>query len=222
MNFSDGYAKILEHVGAIAKQCGRDPNEITLIAISKTHSKEAIESVYQGGGRHFGESRLQEALPKIESCPKDITWHMVGPLQRNKVAKAVAAFDLIHSVADLSLAKKISEANTPTDILLQVNTSGELSKQGLGEQQWLEVFPELLTLPNLSIQGLMTIAPLTEDTSEIRSTFSKLRLFKEKLTQTYNLPLKHLSMGMTNDYPIAIEEGATLLRIGSAIFGLDE
>lgn len=219
------YLPVLEKVRQTAKAAGRDPDEITVIAVSKTHPIESILSVYAEGGRDFGENRVPEALAKKEQAPTDIRWHFIGTLQKNKVPKVVGNFSLIHSVDSFDLAEKISEVGgrlgIVTPILLQVNTSGELSKHGLNEEGWISVIDSLQKLPFLSIQGLMTMAPFTEDTSIIRETFSKLRIFKETLLSQIDnkKDFKHLSMGMSHDYPIAIEEGATLLRIGTEIFG---
>lgn len=198
------------------------PPKVTLVAVSKGFSWENVKPAYDAGCRNFGENRIQEALPKIEEAPKDIQWHFIGPLQLNKVRKAIGRFVLIHSVDDPKLAKKISECslevNLVTSILLQVNTSGEESKQGLSPTEWREAFKEVKDLPGISIRGLMTIAPLTEDKERIRSCFADLRLFRDELVDDYKISLPDLSMGMSHDYHLAIEEGATLLRIGSQIF----
>lgn len=221
----DRYLKVLSSVEQKAIACSRDPSEITVIAVSKTHPIEAILSVYQDGCRNFGENRVQEALEKKVLAPQDIQWHLIGTLQKNKVNKVVGNFALIHSVDSLDLAQKISEASERmsviTPILLQVNTSGELSKHGLNPDEWQKKMESLQRLSNIRLQGLMTMAPFTDDESVIRATFSRLRIFKETLfSQIDNKKdFKHLSMGMSHDYPIAIEEGATLLRIGTEIFG---
>lgn len=210
------YLKLLEQINSYAVKYGRNPEEITLVVISKGHPWEIVEPLEKLGCSHFGENRIQEALPKIEQAPPYLNWHFVGPLQSNKARKAVGVFSLIHSIDSYILAKKISiisgENSLTTAILLQVNTSGEQSKQGMTIEECLEKYRDFADLPHLKIEGLMTIAPNTEDQKVIGDCFSKLRVLKEKLG------LKHLSMGMSNDFPIAIAEGATLLRIGSKIF----
>ncbi|MBA3958663.1 MAG: YggS family pyridoxal phosphate-dependent enzyme [Parachlamydiaceae bacterium] len=198
------------------------PSHIQLVAVSKGHPIESILSVYQTGCRDFGENRIQEALEKQTKMPSDIRWHMIGTLQLNKVRKAIGKFTLIHSVDTPELAQKISscslEQNLKTAILLQVNTSGELSKHGLSVEQWRKAFASVLALPGVHIEGLMTIAPLVEDKETIRRCFASLREFRDELEKQYKISLPKLSMGMSHDYQIAIQEGATLLRIGSAIF----
>lgn len=201
------YLSILEKVGR---------QDITVIAVSKQRSIEEIKIAYDLGCRDFGENRIPEALEKMAVLPQDINWHFIGALQKNKVNKAIGHFTLIHSVDTPELAEKIAKsseaANLTTSILLQVNTSGEASKQGLNPEAWRPHLESLFSLKNIEIKGLMTMAPLTEDTAIIRKTFHSLREFRDEL----KLPL--LSMGMSHDYEIALEEGANLLRIGTAIF----
>jgi hypothetical protein len=219
------YLQILEQIHLKACQCGRDPDEITFIAVTKNQSFEAIKEVYKCGGRDFGESRVQEALPKIPLLPSDSHWHFIGSLQNNKVAKVIAPFCLIHSVDSLGLAKKISQSSEKmqqtTSILLEVNTSLEKSKHGLNEEAWKALLEEINLLPHIKIEGLMTMAPFTSDERQIRKCFNQLYRLREEWKNLMKAPhiFNHLSMGMSNDYLIAIEEGATLLRIGTAIFG---
>jgi PLP dependent protein len=225
MNVGSNYRKVLTNISEIANHCGRNPREINLVTVSKTHSLESILPIYESGCRDFGENKLQDVLPKKEEGPSDIKWHFIGTLQKNKVRKAIGKFALIHSVDSVELARKISDISVEkgfnTRVLLQANTSGEESKHGLTAKQWKDAWEELLFLPGLTIQGLMTMAPLVDDEIIIRTCFSKLRILRDDLVKlTGNkIMLPHLSMGMSHDYPIAIEEGATLLRIGSAIFG---
>lgn len=224
MTPSERYLQLLERVSTLAKEAGRNPQEIAVIAVSKMHPLESILAVYGVGCRQFGESRIQEALPKMESAPKDILWHLIGSLQKNKVNKAVGKFALIHSVDSLELAQKISQSSqamqVTTAILLEVNASGESSKHGLSPEAWKAAFDAVQRLPNMEVQGLMTMAPLTKDESVVRKTFSNLRQLKDELTPyaANKAAFKHLSMGMSHDYPLAIQEGATLLRIGTEIF----
>lgn len=187
---------------------------VTIVAVSKYATVEQIQNVYDQGYRHFGESRVQEALIKQKQLPQDIQWHFIGRLQTNKVNQVVGNFCLIHSVHSLELAqlinKKSQEKGIVSNILLQVNTSGEITKQGFTPEELKNT--SFQHLSHVQVQGLMTMAPLTGDESVIRSCFSLLRKMKEEFR------LEHLSMGMSQDYHIAIEEGATYLRIGSKIF----
>lgn len=210
------YLKVLEEVGRQKRLAGREWDEIRVVAVTKQRSLSDLENLYQLGCRDFGENRIPEALQKIECMPHDIRWHFIGPLQKNKVNKAVGRFSLIHSVDNFTLAEKIAkqsqEKGIVTAILLQVNISKEASKQGLTKEEWLAHMPTVLSLKGLDVQGLMTMAPLTDDEAVIRKTFRGLRQFRDELK------LKHLSMGMSRDFSIAIEEGATILRIGTSIF----
>lgn len=223
MAINTHFQEVQKIVQEKAAACGRSIEEISILFVSKYCSLESMESAYQEGCTMFGESRLQEALPKIHNFPHPCQWHFIGSLQRNKVAKVIDFFDLIHSVDSLELAHKIAieseSQNIRTSILLQVNTSGEKTKQGLSPSEWENQLTQLNALPNLSIEGLMTMAPLTQDADVIRKCFSMLTQCRERWKPLMNNSdvFKHLSMGMSNDYLIAIEEGATLLRIGSAI-----
>jgi len=222
MKLTDNYLLIKEKIAEIAFSSGRDPSQVHLLAVSKGRSLEEIKALYDAGCRDFGENRVPEALEKMGALPSDIRWHMIGNMQKNKVNKAIGKFALIHSVDTPELAKKISdssvESNIKTSILLQVNASGEPSKHGLSPEAWQKAFQEILHLPGVSVEGLMTMAPLTENVIEIRHCFANLRILKEALNIRYNLKMSHLSMGMSHDYPIAIEEGATIIRVGSALF----
>jgi pyridoxal phosphate enzyme (YggS family) len=221
----DRYHIIQEQILEKTLQCGRDSSEIKLVVVSKMHPISSIQRVYEAGCRDFGESRLQEALQKIPGLSPDIQWHWVGTLQKNKVNKVISCFSCIHSVDSLALAKNISEASQKLghspSILLQVNTSGEASKHGLTPIEWESRLEEINQLPSIRLEGLMTIAPLTDNHSIIRQNFRQLRQLRDKWQTQIKSPsnLHHLSMGMSNDFLIAIEEGATLLRIGSAILG---
>ena len=216
------YLRLLEDIAQIAQRAGRDANSITLVAVSKGYPWTRFQPAYEAGCRDFGESRLQEALPKIAEAPSDIRWHLIGSLQKNKVRKAIGPFTLIHSVDTFEIAEKISqcsqEAHTVTPLLLQVNTSGEATKHGLSEEVWERSLEAILALPAIRIEGLMTMAPLVDDEKVIRQCFANLRKLRDKwAAQLPQQSFYHLSMGMSHDYPIAIEEGATLLRIGTAL-----
>lgn len=224
MSRNKGYAHIMQQVREKALMCGRNPQDIKVIAVSKTYAVESIQSVYQEGCREFGESRVQEALEKMSELPNDCLWHLIGSLQSKKVGKAISSFQLIHSVDTFDLAQKISNASEikemTTSILLQVNTSGEITKHGLSAEEWERLLEDINQLPNIKIQGLMTMAPLTEDQHMIRKCFRYLYQLRENWRNQMKDPFlfQDLSMGMSHDYQIAIEEGATLLRIGTAIF----
>lgn len=198
------YLDLLKHIETSSKQA-------KVVVVSKYHTWNECEPIYQAGCRNFGESRVQDALPKMSEAPQDIDWHWIGSLQKNKVSKIIDKVSLIHSVDSLELAEKISQLSVDrtTPILLQVNLN---HKNGFTEEELLTHFQRLSDLKNISIQGLMTMAPHTDNQNEIRKVFSKAYQLKEKLG------LKELSMGMSNDFEIAIEEGATILRIGTLVF----
>lgn len=210
------YQRILEEIRNHAKNIGRNPEEIKLVAVTKGRTLEEVTPLIEAGAKDLGENREKEALFKMGHFPSSIRWHFIGTLQRNKVQKVLGKFHLIHSVDTLPLAEKIGEASVAqgikTAVLLQVNTSGEASKHGLNPEDWRPFLEKVLSHPGLSVQGLMTMAPLTEDEAIIRRTFSSLRAFRDEWG------LRDLSMGMSHDYKIAIEEGATILRIGSLLF----
>lgn len=224
MKVKDRYLAILSHVETLAIQNGRNPKDITVVCVSKSHPWNEVEKIEAAGCENFGESRVQEALEKIDLAPSGLKWHLIGTLQKNKVNKVIDKFSLIHSVDQLDLASKISEAsllnNTKTAILLQVNISLEASKQGASKEEWLKNFEQVMQLKGVDVKGLMTMAPLTRDQKVLRKIFAELRLFRDQLEHILGKKgaLPQLSMGMSNDYPQAIAEGATLLRIGSAIF----
>lgn len=208
-----------------AGRAGRDPREVTLVAVSKTMPLELVQMAYNLGVTHFGENRVQEALPKIEAFhPRDVHWHLIGHLQSNKAKKAVGAFAMVQSVDSLRLAELLDryagEAGMRLPVLLQVNASGEASKEGVPLSQAVELARQVVALPSLQVQGLMTIAPLVEDPRDARPVFRALRQLQAQLRdEVPHYAGQHLSMGMTGDYGVAIEEGATLVRVGRAIFG---
>jgi PLP dependent protein len=219
----------IAHVRSIIAQAalrvGREPEEITLVAVSKTMPVELVQMAYNLGVTDFGENRVQEALPKIAAFqPQGLRWHMIGHLQSNKAAKVVSSFDCVHSVDSLHLAQALSrhasEQEKRLPVLLQINVSGETSKEGIPLDKTSELARKIVALPDIQVEGLMTIAPLVEDPEQVRPVFRKLRLLRDLLRA--ELPVcswQHLSMGMTDDYSVAIEEGATIVRIGRAIFG---
>ncbi|MBI2812493.1 MAG: YggS family pyridoxal phosphate-dependent enzyme [Candidatus Melainabacteria bacterium] len=205
------FRKFLDGLMIDASVLSQVPSSVQLIAVSKYATIEQMHEAYALGIRHFGESRLQTALPKISQMPKDVIWHFIGALQSNKINKIVEHFDYLHSVDSLAIAQAIAKCSKRPKLFLQVNTSGEATKQGFTEEELLSQYTEILKL-NLPIVGLMTMAPLTSDEQVVRSCFARLRVLRDEL----NLP--HLSMGMSQDFPIAIEEGATFVRIGSLLF----
>ncbi len=212
-------------IAEAAGRVGRTPEEITLVAVSKTRSLEMIKMAYDLGVTDFGENRVQEALHKVsEFRPQDIRWHMIGHVQTNKAGKVAGSFDCIQSVDSLHLAEIVNRHAQQLDIhqpiLLQVNISGEESKEGMAAGEVVSLARQIVTLPHVEVRGLMTIAPLVQDAERVRPVFRALRLLRDRLRAEIAGDFwHHLSMGMTDDYHIAIEEGATIVRIGRAIFG---
>ena len=218
-------AHVRGSIAEAAERSGRDANSITLVAVSKTVAVELVKIAYNLGVTHFGENRVQDALPKIaEFRPRGVYWHMIGHVQSNKANKVVAAFDSVQSVDSLHLAQALQrhagEEGKRLPVLLQVNVSGEASKEGMTVAETPGVARQIAALPALEVQGLMTIAPLVEKPEEVRPVFRALCELRERLqNEVPDCSWQHLSMGMTDDYRIAIEEGATIVRIGRAIFG---
>lgn len=222
MSLEKNLKHVVEGIQFAATQAGRDPQEITLVAVSKGQSVEKIQELYFLGVRDFAENRVPEALEKMEQLPSDIRWHFIGKLQKNKISKMLGRFALVHSVDTPELAQKISEASLKahvcTHVLLQANTSGERAKGGLVPEEWEEHYPDTLSYKGIEMHGLMTMAPLTGDEAVIRHCFSQLARLEQRLEKRGgNLTI--LSMGMSQDFSLAIQEGATLIRIGAALFG---
>jgi len=199
------------------------PNSVTLIAVSKGHPPEAVENAASLGLTVFGESKIQEAKAKIPLCPGKLRWQMIGHLQSNKCRDAVELFEMIQSVDSLRLAQEIhkraEEASKTLRVLLEVNVAGESSKFGYKPAQLLAELKELNSLRRIEIHGLMTIAPYSEDPEKARPHFKRLRELKRECEILLGAPLPHLSMGMSGDFDVAIEEGATIIRVGTALFG---
>jgi hypothetical protein len=212
----------LKAIATAAAAEGRSAHDITIIAVTKSVPWSSGMQLYAAGQRHFAENRLQIALPKMAEAPGDVQWHFIGRLQRNKVKKVVAAFDWIDSVDSVALAEEISICSAATGrnpkILLQVNSSGESTKQGFTIPEALEAAGAIAAMPSMQLMGLMTIAPHHVSSVELHQCFGQLRKLRERLTLECNLSLPHLSMGMSSDYPVAIAEGATMVRIGTALF----
>ncbi len=230
---------VRKRIDAAASRANRSATDITLIAVTKTHSPGVISQAIAAGLYHLGENRLQEASAKIPALAAehpDLTWHLIGHLQRNKAKLAVQLFDMIHSLDSLRLAETLDRyvgalaERRRLPVLLQVNISGEASKEGMPAPGGRLDHPDsapfqadleaILTLQHLDVQGLMTIAPWSDNPETTRPIFRRLHQLRDALARRYpTLPWQHLSMGMTDDFEVAIEEGATLVRVGRAIFG---
>lgn len=237
MTITDNIARVRESIDAAAARAGRDPSAVTMIAVSKTHSAASVLEAVTAGVQHFGENRVEEGEAKIPAVTTQtdapITWHMIGHVQSRKAKDVLPLFPVVHSVDTVKLAERFSrlliERGGVLDVLLEVNVSGEASKSGFAASGW-ERDPavrealyadvrHIAALPGLRARGLMTMAPIVERMELARPVFISLRALRDHLSETLALALPDLSMGMTDDYPVAIEEGATLVRIGRAIFG---
>lgn len=222
---SDNLENVKERVKLAAIRANRNPDDVMLIAVSKTKPAEAVKEVYDCGIRDFGENKVQEICMKKEILPEDINWHMIGHLQRNKVKMVIDKACLIHSVDSIRLAKQISEEavkkNITVQILLEVNVAEEESKYGFSTEETEVVLREIAAMPNILVRGLMTSAPYTENSEENRQFFRTLKQLcvDLKAKNIDNTSMDYLSMGMTGDFEVAIEEGATHVRVGTAIFG---
>lgn len=210
-------------ISQIAESCGRKPGEIKLAAVSKTFPSEAIKVAYQAGHRIFAENRVQELVGKHSVLPHDIEWHLVGHLQNNKAAKAIAVAEYVHSVDSDELLERLDrlsgEKGKRQKILLEVNISGEDSKFGMIEESAMKCAEKAVARKYIELSGLMTIAPYGAEECELRRIFSTLRILRDRAENALGIRLQELSMGMSGDYEAAIREGATILRIGTAIFG---
>lgn len=216
---------VQDNIKEICRKCGRNPEDVTLIAVSKTKPNEMLMEAYDSGIREFGENYVQELSDKIETLPDDINWHMIGHLQRNKVKYIVGKVAMIHSVDSLRLAEAIdnesSKKGVKTDILVEVNVANEENKFGVTLEEAEDFIRQLSHFDNIVVRGLMTSAPLVDNPEKNRVFFRQLRqlLVDINAKNIDNIHMDVLSMGMTNDYNIAIEEGATHVRVGTAIFG---
>ena len=221
----DNLKKVEENIQAACDRSGRNRDEITLIAVSKTKPVEMLQEIYDENIRDFGENKVQELCDKIEKMPSDIKWHMIGHLQRNKVKYIVGKVALIHSVDSYRLAEEISiqakKHNTIVPILVEVNIAHEESKFGISEEDAILLVKEISELENIRIMGLMTIAPYVENPEDNRMYFRKIKELSVDINSKNidNVSMEIISMGMTGDYEVAIEEGATMVRVGTGIFG---
>ena len=224
-SIKDNIEEVKNNIAAACQEAGRAPEEVTLIAVSKTKPVELLREAYDCGCRDFGENKVQELLDKYEVMPKDIRWHMIGHLQRNKVKYIVDKVALIHSVDSLRLAEEISreavKKDTCVNILIEVNVAEEETKFGVTCNEVKQLVQDIAKLPNIRVKGLMTIAPFVENAEQNRPIFSKLRKISVDIMEENidNITMEILSMGMTGDYEVAIEEGATMVRVGTGIFG---
>jgi pyridoxal phosphate enzyme (YggS family) len=221
---AENIRNIEERISRACQRAGRAPQEITLIAVSKTFPPEVVAQAYKAGLRIFGENKPQELRDKSRVLPEDIEWHFIGHLQTNKIKYVVPAARLIHSVDSLHLAQALNayceKHGHVASVLLEVNTSGEASKFGFAPSETEQAFAQIMALPALRIYGLMTIGPLTDDKEKIREAFKTLRLLNGRLREKWGAERTAiLSMGMSGDFEIAIEEGSTHIRLGTAIFG---
>ncbi len=216
--------EVRERIAQAEARAGRIPGSVQLLAVTKTFPAAAAQEAYDAGQRHFGENRLQEALEKIPQLPKDVAWHLIGPLQRNKVRKALEAdVALIEAVDSLRTAESISriagELGKTADVLLEVNIDGEASKHGFSPADLRIEWEQLAVLPHMEIRGLMCIPAPVDDVQRARPAFAALRQLAEELRARGPLLLPVLSMGMSHDFEVAVEEGSTEVRVGSFIFG---
>jgi pyridoxal phosphate enzyme (YggS family) len=222
-SIAENLEHVREQIAQAAAKAARAANEIELVAITKTHPAEKVREAIEAEQTLFGESRVQEARAKIPELPSNLRWQFVGHLQKNKIRHALPLFELFHGVDSLALAQEMSriaaEEGVHPRVLLQVNVAGEGSKFGFAPGALREQIETLLALPRLSIEGLMIIPPLAEEAEASRKYFVQLRELRDSLEKEFDLKLPQLSMGMTDDFPVAVEEGATLVRVGTAIFG---
>ena len=214
-----------ENIKKACEKAGRKREDVTLIAVSKTKPVEMLQEIYDQNIRDFGENKVQEMCDKMEVLPKDIKWHMIGHLQTNKIKYIIGKTELIHSVDSLHLAQEISKQavnhNVQADILIEINIANEQTKFGIDAGDTIQLVREIAELPNIYIKGLMTIAPFVENPEDNRLYFRRIHQLSVDITKENidNVSMDVLSMGMTGDYMVAIEEGATMVRVGTGIFG---
>ncbi|MGB7768016.1 MAG: YggS family pyridoxal phosphate-dependent enzyme [Verrucomicrobiia bacterium] len=223
MDFAENLNSIKQRISAACDRSDREPNSVTLLAVTKSQPPEIVRAAADLGLTLFGENKVQEAKAKIPLCPGRLRWHFIGHLQSNKCRDAVALFEMIQSVDSLSLAQEINQradqAARTMAVLLEVNAAGEASKFGYQPETLLTELTAINALPRIVIHGLMTVPPWSEEPEKARPHFQRLRELKIQCEQILGAPLPHLSMGMSGDFEVAIEEGATMVRIGTALFG---
>ncbi len=222
-SYSERLLSILERIKAATSRSGRRPDSVRLVAVSKTHPPEAVQALAEAGHDLFGESRVQEAKAKIPLLPARLKWHFIGHLQKNKIRQALPLFDLFHGVDSAELAIQMdriaSETGRITRILLEINVAGESSKFGLNQESAPSALDKIAGLRYVELHGLMCIPPPVKKTDDARVYFAALRELRDQLEERLGAPLPELSMGMSGDFEAAILEGATLVRVGSALFG---
>lgn len=223
MSLAENLNSIQQRIQAACKRAGRDPASVMLLAVTKGQSPDIVNDAGKLGLMFFGENKIQEAKAKIPSCSSRLRWHFIGHLQTNKCRDAVEVFEMIQSVDSLHVAQEISkraeQASKTMPILLEVNLAGEASKFGYRPDKLEAELKQINALPRLEIHGLMTMPPWTSNAENVRPVFRQLSDLKQRAEQILGAPLPHLSMGMTGDFEVAIEEGATIIRIGTALFG---
>ena len=223
MDLAVNFSAIQQRIAAACARAGRDPASVTLVAVSKGQPPEVIRAAADAGQTLFGENKIQEAKVKISLCPDRLQWHFIGHLQSNKCRDAVRLFSMIESVDSLALAEEINkwagQSAKTMPVLLEVNVAGEATKFGFTPERLLAELERINALPKIEIHGLMTIAPWSPEPERARAVFRRLRELNESCGKILGAPLTQLSMGMSGDFEVAIEEGATLVRVGTALFG---
>ena len=223
MSLAENLEKIQQRIRSACDRCDREPNSVTLLAVTKSQPPETVRAAADLGLTLFGENKVQEAKAKIPLCPGRLRWHFIGHLQSNKCRDAVELFEMVQSVDSLSLAQEISkradQAAKTMPVLLEVNVAGETSKFGYPPERLLAELEKINAQQRIEIHGLMTVPPWSAEPEKTRPHFQRLRELKERAERVLGAPLPHLSMGMSGDFDVAIEEGATMVRIGTALFG---
>lgn len=226
MSIAERLTLIETELAGAVRRAGRDPGSVALVAVSKTRPVADVDEAAAAGQRRFGENRVQELLAKAPASTPGLEWHLIGHLQRNKVRRVLSTCALIHSLDSLELARDISriavDLGLSARVLLQVNVAGDEAKFGFSEEAVRRGFAALASLPHLEIRGFMTVPPFAEDPEEVRPHFRALRQLRDEIEADHGAKLPELSMGMSHDFRVAVEEGATLVRVGSAIFGSRE
>jgi pyridoxal phosphate enzyme (YggS family) len=223
MDIAANLDSVRQRIARACERAGRNPSDVTLMTVSKGHRAEVVRAAADHGLNLFGENRVQEAKAKIGLCPSRLRWHLIGHLQSNKCRDAVHFFEMIQSVDSLSLAQEINKwadkSAKTVQVLIEVNIAGESSKFGYAPEKVLSELSEINALPKIEVHGLMTVAPYAQEPEKVRPVFRRLRELKIECEQILGAPLPHLSMGMSGDFEVAVEEGATIIRLGSAILG---
>lgn len=223
MGIAERLGVVMRRIEAACGRCGRDPRDVAIVAVAKTHGADAVREAFDAGLDTIGENRVQEAQQKIPLCPSTLRWHMVGHLQSNKSRLAVSLFDMVHSVDSVRLLEKLNadaaEAGKRLPVCVEVNVAGESSKFGLAPESVPSVLDAASRLCSVEVAGVMTVPPFTPDPAGARPFFRKLRELRDGWRESTGLSLGTLSMGMSNDFEVAIEEGATMIRLGTILFG---